>query len=109
METKFFVEIEKKMDIKTIKDFEKEVRTKILNELESLRKKNDDLNRILLADECRSWLNIRQNNYSWLTLSGDKKKKLFRLIDIYSNFSQIVDGVKNLNAKVESVKKLKDE
>ena len=39
METKFFTEIEKKMDIKTLKDFEKEVRTKIYNEMETLRKK----------------------------------------------------------------------
>ena len=40
MEAKFFSEIEKKMDIKTLKDFEKEVRTKINDEFESLRKKN---------------------------------------------------------------------
>ena len=49
MEAKFFSEIEKKMDVKTIKDFEKEVRTKIYNELESLRKKNEDLSRVLMA------------------------------------------------------------
>ena len=108
METKFFSEIEKKMNLKTIKDFEKEVRTKIYNELELLRKKNDDLNRILMADECRIWLKIRNDEYSWLTLNRDKKKKLFRLIDIYTNFSEILDGVKNLNTKVESVKNLKD-
>ena len=35
MEAKFFSEIEKKMDVKTIKDFEKEVRTKIYNELDT--------------------------------------------------------------------------
>ena len=39
MEAKFFSEIEKKMDVKTIKDFEKEVRTKICNELESQKEK----------------------------------------------------------------------
>ena len=31
MEAKFFSEIEKKMDIKTLKDFEKEVRTKMMS------------------------------------------------------------------------------
>ena len=36
MEAKFFSEIEKKMAIKTLKDFEKEVRTKINDEFESL-------------------------------------------------------------------------
>ena len=108
METKFFSEIEKKMDVKTIKDFEKEVRTKIYNELESLRKKNDNLNRILMAGECEIWSKIRNEDYSWLILNRDKKKKLFRLIDIYSKFSEIVDSVRDLNTKVESVKQLKD-
>ena len=108
METKFFSEIEKKMDVKTIKDFEKEVRTKIYSELESLRKKNDNLNRILMAGECEIWSKIRNEDYSWLILNIDKKKKLFRLIDIYSKFSEIVDSVRDLNTKVESVKKLKD-
>ena len=33
METKFFSEIEKKMNVKTLKDFEKEVSTKIINQI----------------------------------------------------------------------------
>ena len=108
MEAKFFSEIEKNMDVKTLKDFEKEVRTKINNEFESLRKKNDNLSRILMAGECEIWSKIRNEDYSWLKLNRDKKKKLFRLIDIYSKFSEIVDSVTSLNTKVESVKKLKD-
>ena len=108
MEAKFFSEIEKNMDVKTIKDFEKEVRTKIYNELESLRKKNEDLSRVLMAGECEMWKKIRNEEYSWLQLNSDKKKKLYRLIDIYSNFVEIVDSVKDLNSKVEKVKQLKD-
>ena len=108
METKFFSEIEKNMDVKTLKDFEKEVRTKINNEFESIRKKNDDLSRILMAGECEMWGKIRDEDYSWLKISSDKKKKLFRLINIYSKFDEIVDSVKDLNKKVESVKKLKN-
>ena len=50
MEAKFFAEIEKKMDVKTLKDFEKEVRTKINNEFESLRNKNDNLSRVLMVN-----------------------------------------------------------
>ena len=101
MEAKFFSEIEKKMDVKTIKDFEKEVRTKIYNELESLRKKNENLSRVLMAGECEMWEKIRNEEYSWLKLNSDKKKKLYRLIDIYSKFVDIVDIVKDLNTKVE--------
>ena len=108
MEAKFFSEIEKNMDVKTIKDFEKEVRKKIYNELESLRKENDDFSRVLIAGEINMWKKIRNEEYSWLQLNNDKKKKLYRLIDIYSNFVEIVDSVKDLNSKVEKVKQLKD-
>ena len=108
MEAKFFSEIEKSMDIKTLKDFEKEVRTKINNEFETLRKKNDDLSRVLIAGECEMWGKIRDEDYSWLKIKSDKKKKLYRLIDIYSKFDDIVDSVKDLNTKVDRVKQLKD-
>ena len=108
MEAKFFSEIEKKMDVKTIKDLEKELRTKINNEMETLRKKNDNLNRVLMAGECEMWKKIRNVEYSWLQLNSDKKKKLYRLIDIYSNLDDIVFSVKDLNTKVEKVKQLKD-
>ena len=108
MEAKFFSEIEKKMDVKTLKDFEKEVRKKINNEFESLRKKNDNLSRVLMAGECEIWGKIRDEEYSWLQINSDKKKKLYRLIDIYSKFDDIVDSVKDLNTKVDRVKQLKD-
>ena len=107
MEAKFFSEIEKKMNVKTIKDFEKEVRTKIYNELESLRK-NDNFSRVLIVGEINMWKKIRNEEYSWLHINSDKKKKLYRLIDIYSNFVDIVDSVKDLNTKVERVKQLKN-
>ena len=108
MEAKFFSEIEKNIDVKTIKDFEKEVRKKIYNELETLRKENDDLSRILIAAESDMWKRIRNEQYSWLQINSDKKKKLYRLIDIYSNFIDLVDSVKDLNTKVEKVKQLKN-
>ena len=64
MEAKFFSEIEKKMDVKTIKDFEKEVRTKIYNELETIRKENEDLSRVLMAGECEMWKKIRNEEHN---------------------------------------------
>ena len=108
MEAKFFSEIEKKMDVKTLKDFEKDVRTQINNEFEALRKKNDDLSRVLMAGECEMWEKIRNEEYSWLNINNNKKKKLYRLINIYSKFDDIVDSVKDLNTKVDRVKQLKD-
>ena len=108
MEAKFFSEIEKNMDVETIKDFEKEVRTKIIEEFEILRSKNQDLSRVLMAGECEMWEKIRKGDYSWLKIKSDKKKKLFKLIDIYTKFDSIVDTVKELERKVEKVRKLKD-
>ena len=108
MEAKFFSEIEKNMEVKTLKDFEKEVRTKVNNDFESLRKKNDNLSRILIVGEINIWKKIRNEEYSWLQINSDKKKKLYRLIDIYSNFVDIIDSVKDLNTKVDRVKQLKD-
>ena len=108
MEAKFFSEIEKMMDVKTIKDFEKEVRTKIYNDLEPIRETNDDLSRVLMAGECEMWKKIRNEEYSWLKIKSGKKKKLYRLIDIYSKFVDLVDSAKDLNTKVESFKQLKD-
>ena len=61
-----------------------------------------------MAGECEMWKKIRNEEYSWLQLNSDKKKKLYQLIDIYSNFVEIVDSVKDLNSKVEKVKQLKD-
>ena len=93
------VKLEKKMDVKTLKDFEKDVRAQINNEFETLRKKNDNLSRVLKAGECETWGKIRDEEYSWLKINSDKKKKLYRLIDIYSKFDDIVDSVKDLNTK----------
>ena len=108
MEAKFFSEIEKNIDVKTIKDFEKEVRSKIYNEIESLRKKNDNLSRVLMVSECDTWRKIRNEEYSWLQLNSDKKRKLYRLIDIYFNFVDIIDTVRDLKTKVDKVKLLKN-
>ena len=74
MEAKFFLEIEKNMDVETLKVFEKEVRTKIIDEFESLRSKNPDLSRVLMAGECEMWEKIRKGEYSWLKIKSDKKR-----------------------------------
>ena len=84
------------MDVKTFKDYEKEVRNKIDHEFESLRKTNSELSRILTSGECEIWGKIRNGNYSWLKIKSDKKKKLFKLIDIYLSFNDIFDDVKEL-------------
>ena len=62
MEAKFFSEIEKKMDVKTLKDFGKDVRTQINNESETLRKKNDNLSRVLMLVNVRCGKRFEMRN-----------------------------------------------
>ena len=52
---------------------------------------------------------VRDGKYSWLKIKSDKKKKLFRLIDIYLKVSDLVDNVGDRNKKVDNLKKLKEE
>ena len=77
MEAKFFSEIEKNKDVKTLKDFKKEVRTKIIDELEILRDKNNDLSRVLMYGEREMWEKIKNEEYSWLKLKVFSKQKAF--------------------------------
>ena len=60
----------KNVDINTLKEFEKEVRTKIIDELEILRNKNSDLSRILKVGKCEMWGKIREEDYSSLKLKS---------------------------------------
>ena len=108
MEAKFFSETEKKMHVKTLRYFEKGVRTKVNHEFESLRKTNKDLSKVLMFGECELWNGIKDGKYSWLKINSDKKKKLFRLIDIYSKVSDLVEDVGDINKTVDDLKKLKD-
>ena len=108
MEKIFFREIEKLRDVKTLKEFESEIRTKIIHELEVKRKTNADLNRILIYQESKLWDQIKDEGYSWLKLSEDRKATLFRVIDIYSRIRFLSEDVSKLNAQVEAIKELKD-
>ena len=110
MEAKFYKEIEKSMRIKTLKDFETEVRTKINDELELERKKNSDLSRILLSNECDLWEKIRDGGFNWLVIPwpDERKARLTKLIDLYSEFRTLVENVKDLNTKLTKIKELKN-
>ena len=109
MEDKFFAEIEKSIDIKTLKDFEKELRTKINQDFESIRKTNTSLSRVLMAGESELWNDIKEGKkYNWVTIKSSKKNKLFRLIDIYSKLDDLIDDVKEVNKSVDEIKKLKN-
>ena len=105
-----YKKIEKSLRIKTLKDFETEVRTKINDELELERKKNSDLSRILLSNECDLWEKIRDGGFNWLVIPwpDERKARLTKLIDLYSEFRTLVKNVKDLNTKLTKIKELKN-
>ena len=96
------------MDVKTLRDFEKEVRTKVNHEFEVLRKTDKDLSKVLMFGECELWNGVKDGKYSWLKIKSDKKKTLFRLIDIYSKVSDLVEDVRDIDKRVDKLKKLND-
>ena len=104
METKFLSEIVKNKNIEKFKEFEKEVRKKIIEEFEILRSKDDEISRDLMSDECWMWEEIKNRNY-WFEIKIDKKK-LFKLIDIYLNFTKIIYDVNLLKKEVEQIKEM---
>ena len=59
--------------------------------------------------ECELWNGVKDGKYSWLKIKSDKKKTLFRLIDIYSKVSDLVEDVRDLNVRADHLKKIKDE
>lgn len=63
------------MSVTTIKEFEKELRTKIQHELEFERKTNPDLSRVLFAREIKLWDQIRTGGY--------KRKWHLNLLNFY--------------------------
>ena len=80
------------MNVKTIKDFEKELRRKIRDEFETERKTNTNLARVLLVSEANLWDGIK---------NGSKKKKnyLFWEDDKSEELEKILMSIKNLITK----------
>ena len=96
------------MNVKTLKDFEKELRKKIRDEFEIERKTNTNLARVLLVTEANLWEGIKNGNYSWVKIERDRKERLFKLITMFKQFFEFVESVENLNKKVDRLNKLKE-
>ena len=84
------------------------VRTKINDELELERKKNSDLSRILLSNECDLWEKIRDGGFNWLVIPDERKARLTKLIDLYSEFRTLVENVRDLNTNLTKIKELEN-
>lgn len=81
------------MNIKTLKDFEKEIGTKIRVEFELERKTNVNVSRILLVGESQMWDSIRTGGYNLVKIDSDRKQRLFKLIEMYKEFYNLIETV----------------
>ena len=81
------------MNIKTLKDFEKEIGTKIRVEFELERKTNVNVSRILLVGESQMWDSIRTGGYHLVKIDSDRKQRLFKLIEMYKEFYNLIETV----------------
>lgn len=92
------------MNVKTIKDFEKELgmSLKLKEKQVPILQEYCQLARLIYGKELRMVVIIG------LTYS-DRKKRLFKLITLYKEFFELVESVQNLNKKVTNINKLKEE
>lgn len=65
------------MNVKTLKDFEKEVRKNIREEFEIERKADSNFARVFLVSEANLWGGIKNGSYGWIEINSDKKERLF--------------------------------
>ena len=107
MEDKFIKEFENFCDIQLLKDYGNKIRTEIINGLEDLQKRNDDISLKIIYEESRLLFNLinvfRDFNKD---NSEEKVKRLTKLIEIYTCFSNICHQIYFTRDEVKRIKSL---
>ena len=104
MEDKLIKEFENFYDSQLLKDYGNTIRTEIINALEDLRKINDDFSKRIICEESRLWTNLI-NNFN-KDNSEEKVKRLTKLIEIYTCFSDICRDIDFTRNDVKRIKSL---
>lgn len=73
------------------------------------KKTNENLARGLLVEDTRLWDKIRVGGYRRVETDSDRKQRLFKLIEIYTELYNLVETVETLNAKVEKISKCEED
>ena len=90
MEDKFIKDFESFYDIQLLKDYGNKIRTEIINGLEDLQKRNDDFSLKIIHDESCLLFNLLNVFKDFNKDNFDEKvKRLTKLIEIYTCFSNI--------------------
>ena len=107
MEYKFIKEFEIFYDSQLLKDYRNKIRTVIINGLEDLRKRNDDFSERIIREEILLWFNLI-NNFSNFNIDNpdEKVKRLTKLIEIYTCFSDICRQIYCTRDGVNPIKSL---
>ena len=93
--------VEKFNNSQILKDYGDEIRTEINNELDELRKENDEFSRRLENEESRMWLNLIiefKNN--------SEMSNLANLVSIYDCCSNLIKNVHFMEKDIERFKDL---
>ena len=107
MEDKFIKEFEDFYDSKLLKDYSNKIRTEIINGLEDLRKRNDDFSEKIICEESRLWSNLIRNFRDFNKDNSEEKvKRLTKLIEIYTCFSDICHQIYYTRNNVKRIKSL---
>ena len=69
---------------------EKKIKMEIDNEMETLRKENENLSEVI-----NMWKIIINKEYNWFGVVNLKKKRIYKLIDNYFNFIDFISNFTN--------------
>ena len=84
METSFLIEIQKKLRIEELKNFEKELRTKIIKCLDDERKTNEKLDKRLYEVEMDTFSDIVKDIHLNVEFDSEMASKLRKSFWLYS-------------------------
>ena len=105
MEDKFIKEFENFYDIQLLIDYGNKIRTEIINGLEDLRKRNDNFPKKMILEESRLWSTLKNNFRDFnIDNSEEKVKRLNKLIEIYTCFSNICRQIYYTRDDVKHIK-----
>ena len=107
MEDKFIKEFENFYDVQLLKDYGNKIRTEIINGLEDLQKRNDDFPLKIIYEESRLLFNVINVFRAFdKDNSEEKVKRLTKLIEIYTCFSNICHQIYFTRDEVKRIKSL---
>ena len=107
MEDKIIKEFDNLYDDQSLKEYGKKIRTEIINRLEDLQKRNDDFSLKIIYEKSNLLFHLLKVLKSFNKDNSDEKvKRLTKLIEIYTCFSNICHRIYFTRVEVKRIKSL---